>query len=163
MLHILSFFIFKIFAITARNQAFYIWMFRCKCNKASIWVKKNGQSFKIRLVWVEAPENTTTRYWYTQCYWQASTDYLAKLLLNKYVWLEYDMLQNWNSYDRELAYVIFEWENISKKIIEEWYWRAYTWDYKYKSEFLETEHEAERLEKWLWNKNTCNWEHKKWK
>ena len=126
----------------------------------------NWESTKVRLIWIDAPESNDTRYGYTECYGQASSNYLTNLLSNKTVWLEYDSSQ-WKSdkYDRILAYIFLNWENINKKIIEDGYAREYTYNlpYKYQSDFKQAESSAKQSKKWLWNKNTCNWEHKKWK
>lgn len=126
----------------------------------------NWESTKVRLIWIDAPESNDTRYGYTECYGQASSNYLTNLLSNKTVWLEYDSSQ-WASdkYDRIIAYIFLNWENINKKIIEDGYAREYTYNlpYKYQSEFKQAESNAKQSKKWLWNKNTCNWEHKKWK
>jgi len=131
----------------------------------TIRVKLNGQSQKIRLIWVDAPESYDTRYGYTECFWQASSKYLKNLLTNKNIWLEYDATQwTYDTYNRILAYVYLNWENINKKIISDWYAWEYTYNlpYKYQKEFKEAQSNASKSNKWLWNKNTCNWERKAW-
>ena len=64
-----------------------------------------------------------------------------------------------------LAYVFLNWENINEKIISDWYACEYNYDlpYKYQKEFKKAENNARTSYKWLRNKNTCNWERKKWK
>lgn len=126
----------------------------------TIKVVVNWTTQNVRLIWVDSPENSDTRFWYTECYWEEASNYLSKLLKNKYIWLIYDKSQwTYDAYDRLLAYVIFSWENINQKIIENWYWREYTFDmpYKYQKEFKNAEKSAK--EKWLglWNINTCWW------
>lgn len=131
----------------------------------TIRVTLNWQSVKVRLIWIEAPESNDTRYGYTECYGQASSNYLTNLLSNKTIWLEYDSTQwKYDKYDRILAYIFLNWENINKKMIENWYaWEnTFNLPYKYQSEFKKTESNARQWNKWLWNKNTCGWEHKKW-
>ena len=132
----------------------------------TIRVFMNWKSVKVRLIWVDAPESTDTRYWYTECFWNASTNYLKKLLSNKTIWLEYDLTQwMYDKYDRILAYVYLNWENINEKIISDGYAREYTYNlpYKYQSEFKSAQREADSLDKWLWNETACNWERKQWK
>lgn len=125
----------------------------------------NWESTKVRLIGVEAPESNDTRYGYTECYSQASSNYLTNLLSNKTIWLEYDSSQwQYDKYDRILAYIFLNWENINKKMIENWYAWENTFDlpYKYQKEFKEAESKAKQWSLWLWNKNTCNGQHKKW-
>ena len=132
----------------------------------TIRVTLNWRSEKIRLIWVDAPESYDTRYWYTECFWMASSNYLTNLLSNKTIWLEYDSTQwTYDKYNRILAYVFLNWENINEKIISDWYAWEYTYDlpYKYQKEFKKAENNARTSYKWLRNKNTCNWERKKWK
>ena len=117
------------------------------------------------MIWVDAPESYDTRYGYTECFWTESSKYLKNLLSNKKIWLEYDNTQwRYDKYDRVLAYVFLNWENINKKIISDWYAREYTYNlpYKYQKEFKEAQSNASKSNKWLWNKNTCNWERKIW-
>ena len=126
----------------------------------TIKVVLNWSTQNVRLIWVDSPESNDTRYWYTECYWEEASDYLNKLLKNKYVWLVYDKSQwTYDKYDRLLAYVIYNWENINQKIIEGGYWWEYTYNlpYKYQKEFKEAEKTAK--EKWLglWNTKTCWW------
>ena len=74
------------------------------------------------MIWVDAPESYDTRYSYTECFWTVSSKYLKNLLSNKKIWLEYDNTQwRYDKYDRILAYVFLNWENINKKIISDWY------------------------------------------
>ena len=131
----------------------------------TIRVRLNGQSQKIRLIWVDAPESYDTRFGYTECFWQASSKYLSNLLSNKNIWVEYDITQwRYDSYDRILAYVYYNWENINKKIIADWYAWEYTYNlpYKYQKEFKDAQSSARKSNKWLWNESTCNWERKTW-
>ena len=77
----------------------------------------------------------------------------------KNIYIELDESQwLYDSYDRILAYVFLNWENINENIIKNWYGWEYTYDkpYKYQSEFKEAQKIAEKNNLWLWN--TCNWE-----
>ena len=125
----------------------------------TITVKLDWKSTSVRLIWVDTPENTAKRYWYPECYWTESKEYLTKLLDWKDIYLEYDESQGmYDSYDRILAYVFLGSENINKKIISDWYGWEYTYDkpYKYQSDFKEAQKLAEKNNLWLWD--TCNWE-----
>jgi endonuclease YncB( thermonuclease family) len=109
----------------------------------------------VRLIWVDTPEKTTTRYWYTQCYGQEATDYLSWLLLRwSKIELEYDDSQwLYDKHDRILAYVLQSWVNINELIIKNWYWWEYTYNlsYRYQSEFIDAENFAIKNNLWLWN------------
>ena len=114
----------------------------------------------VRLIWVDTPEKTTTRYWYTECYWQEATDYLSWLLIRwTKVELEYDNSQwLYDKHDRILAYVFQSWININEIIIKNWYWIEYTYNlpYRYQSEFIDAENFA--IKNNLWLRNECQQE-----
>ncbi len=117
-------------------------------------IKLNWKTISVRLIWVDAPEKTTKRYGYKECYWEESSEYLSKLLDWKDIYLEYDESQwLYDSYDRILAYVFLGSENINKKIIRDWYGWEYTYNkpYKYQSEFKEAQKYAEKNTLWLWS------------
>ena len=126
----------------------------------TIKVVINWSTQNVRLIWVDAPESYETRYWYTECYWDEAHSYLESLLKNKYVWLKYDKSQwTYDKYDRILAYVFHNWENINQKIIENWYWWEYTYNkpYIYQKQFKNAQKTAEEKEVWLWSAKTCRW------
>ena len=125
----------------------------------TITVNLDWKTISVRLIWVDAPEKTTKRYGHKECYWEESSKYLSKLLDWKDIYLEYDESQwQYDSYDRILAYVFLNWENINEKIIKSWYGWEYTYNkpYKYQPEFKEAEQLAEKNNLWLWN--TCHGE-----
>lgn len=111
----------------------------------------------VRLIGVDTPEKTTTRYWYTECYWEEATDYLSWLLLRwSMVELEYDQSQwLYDKHNRILAYIFLSWININEKIIKNWYWKEYTYNlpYRYQSEFIDAENYA--LNNKLWLREVC--------
>lgn len=118
------------------------------------------ETISVRLIWIDTPEKTTTRYWYTECYWEESSDYL-KQLLPKWtsIELEYDQTQwLYDVHDRILAYIFLSWVNINEKIIKDWYWWEYTYNlpYRYQSQFIDAEIYAKTNNLWL--RNICWWE-----
>lgn len=129
----------------------------------SISIKYNNKTTNIRMIWVDAPESTASRFWYIECYWKESKKYLTDLLSwkNTYVTIETDISQ-WETdfYKRILWYVFLSWININQKIINDWYWREYTYqkNYIYQSNFKEAQINAKKLGLWLRNKKNCNWE-----
>ena len=118
----------------------------------------------LRLIWIDSPESYDTRFWYKECYWDEAKRYLTSLLDKKQIKIELDSSQwLWDRYWRLLGYIIYNWENINWKLIKEWYWWEYTYNkpYKYQKDFKKYQEQAKNNKKWLWAKNTCNWERKK--
>ena len=125
-------------------------------------VKNNNEEINIRMIGLDAPEKSTTRYWYTECFWNEATNHLNEILSwITTIQVEQDPTQ-WETdkYWRLLWYVFFSWNNINQKMIEDGYWFEYTYNlpYKYQKEFKKAEKNARLNKLWLWDKNTCNWE-----
>lgn len=120
----------------------------------------NWEEQRLRLIWIDTPENTTLRYWYIECYWEESKDYLNSLLNWKEISIEFDETQ-WilDNYWRMLVYVFLDWVNINNKLIKDWYAFEYTYDkaYKYIDEFKTSQYYAKNNKLWLWSEQTCNW------
>ena len=128
----------------------------------TIKVKNNNEEINIRMIGLDAPEKSTTRYWYTECFWNEATNHLNEILSwITTIQVEQDPTQ-WETdkYWRLLWYVFFSWNNINQKMIEDGYWFEYTYNlpYKYQKEFKKAEKSARLNKLWLWDKNTCNWE-----
>ena len=128
----------------------------------TIKVKNNNEEINIRMIGLDAPEKSTTRYWYTECFWNEATNHLNEILSwITTIQVEQDPTQ-WETdkYWRLLWYVFFSWNNINQKMIEDGYWFEYTYNlpYKYQKEFKKSEKNARVKKLWLWNKDTCNWE-----
>ena len=125
-------------------------------------VKNNNEEINIRMIGLDAPEKSTTRYWYTECFWNEATNHLNEILSwITAIQVEQDPTQ-WETdkYWRLLWYVFLSWNNINQKMIEDGYWFEYTYNlpYKYQKEFKKAEKSARLNKLWLWDKNTCNWE-----
>ena len=129
----------------------------------TVTVTAGTNKLKIRMIWIDAPESSRSRFGYIECYWKESWDYLKNMLDWKTVQLEYDLSQ-WKTdiYNRTLAYVHYNWENINQKLIAEWYAWEYLYDesYKYQEDFESAQTSAQTEQLWLWNELTCNWERK---
>ncbi len=128
----------------------------------TIKVKNNNEEINIRMIGLDAPEKSTTRYWYTECFWNEATNHLNEILSwITTIQVEQDSTQ-WETdkYWRLLWYVFFSWNNINQKMIEDGYWFEYTYNlpYKYQKEFKKAEKSARLKKLWLWDKSTCNWE-----
>jgi micrococcal nuclease len=128
----------------------------------TIKVENSNEEINIRMIGLDAPEKSTTRYWYTECFWNEATNHLNEILSwITTIQVEQDPTQ-WETdkYWRLLWYVFFSWNNINQKMIEDGYWFEYTYNlpYKYQKEFKRAEKSARLNKLWLWDKNTCNWE-----
>jgi micrococcal nuclease len=128
---------------------------------------QNNNIQNIRMVGLDAPEKSTTRYWYSECFWEEATTHLEKLLswINT-LELEFDPTQTTtDKYWRLLWYVFLSWTNINKQMIEDWYWFEYTYNlpYKYQKEFKKAENHARINNLWLRNKDSCNGERGEYK
>ena len=128
-------------------------------------IEQNWKKRTIRMIGLDAPESYETRYGYKECFWDEASDHLKSLLKNDkdvelYVQLELDASQ-WtkDKYDRLLAYVFYNSENLNKKMIEDGYWWEYTYNlpYKYQSDFKKAQKNAEKNNLGLWSENTCGW------
>ena len=114
-----------------------------------LWTK-----IKVRMIWIDAPENSKTRFWYIEPYGYDAKEYLKDLVEWKSIKLELDSSQ-WlkDKYDRTLWYIFLDWENINNTMILEGYSKEYTYDkdYKYMELFLSSEKEAKLKEKLIWS------------
>ena len=114
---------------------------------------KNWKDYITRLIWIDAPENSTTRYWHTEKLWTEAKDYLNSLIWWKTIQIEYDSSQTkTDKYWRHLIYIFYNWENINQKMVEQWYAKEYTYNkpYKYQTGFKEAEQIAKNNSKWIW-------------
>ena len=115
----------------------------------------------IRMIWIDAPESSTLRFWYKECYWKESWDYLKKLIWDsEYINIELDPTQwKYGKYWRLLAYLWLDWKNLNEELIKNWYWFEYTYSkkYKYQTVFKNAQIFAEQHKIWMWNPNTCDW------
>lgn len=118
----------------------------------------------FRLIWIDAPESMPIRFWYKECYWEESSNYLKSLLEWKHIQIEFDETQ-WKTdkYNRYLWYIFLDWRNINNQMIHEGYAWEYTYDkdYKYQTLFKSSQDLASENKFWLWSSNSCNWERKK--
>lgn len=130
----------------------------------TIKINYNWKNQNVRMIWIDAPENDTSRFWYIECYWDEAYNYLVQLIWNnEEIELEFDKTQ-WSTdkYWRLLWYIFIDWNNINKTMIQKWYAREYTYStpYKYQQTFKNAEKSAKNNKNWLWNKISCNWERK---
>jgi micrococcal nuclease len=107
--------------------------------------KEDGELQSVRLLGVDAPESTTTRYRTTECFGQEAKTYLTNLIKIQFVRLEYDeSQQSVDSYGRLLAYVYLGDTLINEKILLDGFAKEYTYksDYQQQSSFQSAEQQA---------------------
>jgi len=120
----------------------------------------NWKLVKTRMIWVDAPENSKTRYWYIENFWEEAKVFLKEKIEWKEVILEYDKNQwKFDKYWRHLIYVFIWDENINNSMILNWYAKEYTYNkkYKYYDLFKKSEKSAKENKKLIWkNENIEN-------
>lgn len=120
----------------------------------TIKIVYKGQQINARLIWIDSPENSVTRFWYIEKNWDQARLELTNLIWNKKVTIELDDTQGeFDKYNRLLGYVFLSDININQKMIEIWYAKEYTYNkaYKYQKEFKEAQKTAENNKVWIWN------------
>lgn len=121
----------------------------------TIHFKKWNETITARLIGIDAPESTTTRYGYIQEKWLEATEKLKELIGKSWISVEYDESQ-WKTdkYWRDLVYVFASGKNINEEMIRSWFAKEYTYkkDYKYKNNFQKAEREAQKKKVWVWEK-----------
>jgi micrococcal nuclease len=125
----------------------------------TVYIMKDGEEIKLRLIWIDTPENTTLRFWYKECYWDESSYYLNELLNWKEIEIEYDKSQgDKDKYGRHLVYIFYNGKNINNQLIREGYGFEYTYnkEYKYSSLFKQSEIDAKNQWKGIWSIDTCS-------
>ena len=129
----------------------------------TIQVEMDGEKVNIRMIGIDAPESTTARYGYVECFGKEASDHLKTTLNGESVSLEFDTTQGQtDKYGRLLAYVFSNGKNINQQMIADGYAWEYTYDmpYKYKTQFQDAELDAEEVESGLRAKNACRGERK---
>lgn len=127
----------------------------------TIDIDYEGEKQRIRLIGIDAPESTTTRYGYTECFGSEARTYLWSLLDGESVSVEFDSTQDrFDKYGRMLAYIVLQWANINEQMILQGYAREYTYNipYMYQTRFKQAQSDAQRTKRWLRATDTCQWE-----
>lgn len=125
----------------------------------------NYWDLKIRMIGLDAPEPTATRYGYIECYGKEATEHLKQLLKNaKELTIEKDPSQDEiDKYGRTLAYVFLDGKNINTQMILDGFAFEYTYSkaYKYQKEHKNAEAVAKNANLGLWSPDTCSGGRKK--
>ena len=128
----------------------------------TVRIEKDGQVVSVRMIGLDAPESTTMRYGHMECFGKEASNHLAQLLSwSSQIDLEADPTQTTtDKYGRLLGYVVVNWTNLNKKMIEDGYGFEYTYNlpYKYQSEFKSAQKTASEKKFWLWADSACKGE-----
>lgn len=107
----------------------------------------------LRLIWIDTPE-TKNPNTVVQNYWEEAFEFVKDTINWEDIVVEMDPNNFRDSYSRLLWFVYYEWESLNKKLIQEWYARAYTnYDFKYKDEYIKAETVAKKNKLWVWASN----------
>ncbi len=112
----------------------------------TIKYQKWDEIITVRMIGIDTPERWEA--WYSE-----ASEYLSEKILWKEVSIEFDESQwMYDRYDRVLAYIFLEEENINWDMVNSWYAEEYTYNkaYKYQKEFQTYEENAIRFERGIW-------------
>ncbi len=124
----------------------------------SFRIKYQGKTQTVRLLGVDAPESTLTRFRHLQCFGKEATTYLKQLIDKQRIRLEFDPTQpQTDMYDRLLAYVYKDDILINQRMIQDWYAKEYTYKtaYQFQELFRDAQRRAEENHLWLRSPDTC--------
>jgi len=128
-----------------------------------LW-QANWKTYKLRLIGVDTPEITTTRFGYTECYSKEAKNFLIKETADRKEYLYiivFDKNKQKDKYWRFLGYLYLYnpkyWilKNINYNILAYGYWFEYWYNYWLKNIFKKIEEKAKKEKYWLWY--FCDW------
>ena len=128
----------------------------------TIDIDMDGTTQRIRFIGVNTPETVHPEK-AVECFGEEASKYTKEKLTGKEVSIETDDSQDkYDKYNRMLAYVFLDDENINLSLIKNGYAYEYTYNvpYKYQAEFKAAQKYAEENEKGLWAPNACKTEEK---
>jgi micrococcal nuclease len=112
----------------------------------TVLVTSGGQDEKIRLIGINTPEKG-------ECGFNEAKDYLSSLILSQNIVIEMDSTQGeYDKYDRLLAFIFFQDQNINQLMIEHGHAKEYTYDkpYIYQQSFQKAELDAKLSNSGVW-------------
>ncbi len=124
----------------------------------SFRIKYQGVTQTVRLIGIDAPENSLTRYRQLECFGLEAKLYLKNLIDKKKIRLQFDETQNQRDiYGRLLAYVYLESLFVNQDMIAQGYAKQYTFKtrYAYQDAFQQAEQSAQENQLGLWNERIC--------
>ena len=121
-------------------------------------IKYEGKTQSVRLLGIDAPESSKTRYKHLECFGSEAKNHLKSLVDKKKITFQFDPSQDQKDlYDRLLAYVYLDGELINQTMLEQGYAKEYTYKtpYRYQAEFKQAEQSAHEQALGLWSEKTC--------
>jgi len=115
----------------------------------------NGKEEKVRLIGIDTPESVHPDKTKNSDYGVIASNYTKELLLEKEIYLEFDVSQR-DKYGRLLAYAYLEnGEMLNKKLLEEGYANLATYppNVKYVEEFKKIQKKAREDKKGFWSED----------
>ncbi len=110
----------------------------------------NFEKIKIRLIWVDTPENNKYKKYYEK-YWKQASLFTKKYLEGKNIIIENDVDNVMDIYWRRLAYVYVDWVNFNKLLLEKGIAKPYfRFLFKYEEDFKLAYKKAKKQKIWIW-------------
>lgn len=111
---------------------------------------ENWEKMTIRFIWVDTPENNNYKKIF-EAYWKKASEFTKKYLEGREVIIERDSDNLVDKYWRILWYVILDWENFNKLLLEKWIARPYfKYPFKYIEDFNKAYKKAQKEKIWIW-------------
>lgn len=123
----------------------------------TIEIKADSGTSSVRLIGINAPEVSHGES-KGECFGDESTSHLKYLIGDSDVVLEFDDTQGkYDKYNRLLAYVFINGNNINRQMIRDGYAYEYTYEkpYKYRNDFIEASDAAAKEKNGIWGDNIC--------
>jgi micrococcal nuclease len=89
----------------------------------TIKIEYQGKEESMRMIWIDAPESTTLRYWYTQSWGNEATRHLEDILSCPGK-IDIVLLDHEDAYWRKLWSIYLEWENVNEAMVDDWFAKA---------------------------------------
>ncbi len=111
---------------------------------------ENWDKVTIRMIWVDTPENNAYKQIFQE-YWKQASVFTKKHLEWKEILVEVDSENTRDIYGRLLWYVIINWENFNKTLLEQGIAKPYfRYPFKYMEEFDKAYKKAQKEKLWIW-------------
>jgi micrococcal nuclease len=123
----------------------------------TIRVNIAGQSQLVRIIGIDTPE-VSGSYTKDECYGKEASDVVRGVLEGKSVTLEYDASQGrLDQYDRILAHVFYNGENLGALLVEGGHAREFTYrtPHKYSERYKKLEKSAQDNQFGMWDPEMC--------
>lgn len=86
----------------------------------TVKIEYHGKTESVRMVWIDAPESTTMRYWHAESWGVEATKHL-KDIMGRPGKITFDLKDYKDAYWRYLWTVYLEGENVNQAMVDDWY------------------------------------------